>query len=81
MPPLKITTKKLCSLLKHFKQDSSGTVSLRTPYDDCEKSYALKRQFQSVFSPKSLERFSCLACLAKQNLQGLNDQRYNLSFE
>ena len=51
----KVSTKKMYSLLKHSKQDSSGVATLksdgRTLSDDCEKSNALNRQFQSVFSP------------------------------
>ena len=51
----KVKTKKMYSFLKHSKQDSSGVVPLksdgRTLFDDCDKSNALNRQFQSVFSP------------------------------
>ena len=70
------------SLLKHSKQDSSGAAPLksdgRTLSDDCEKSNALNRQFQSVFSPKSPER---LSSLAQRKLQVLNDQGCNLPFQ
>ena len=70
------------SLLKHSKQDSSGVAPLksdgRTLSDDCEKSNALNRQFQSVFSPKSPER---LSSLAHRKLQELNDQGCNLPFQ
>ena len=63
------------SLLKHSKQDSSGVAPLksdgRTLSDDCEKSNAINRQFQSVFSPKSPEH---LSSLAQWKLQELNDQ-------
>ena len=73
--PPKVNTKKMYSLLKHSKQDSSGEAPLksdrRTLSDDCEKSNALNRQFQSVFSLKSLER---LSSLAQRKLQELNDQ-------
>ena len=70
------------SLLKHSKQDLSGVAPLksdgRTLSDDCEKSNALNRQFQSVFSPKSPER---LSSLAHRKLQELNDQGCNLPFQ
>ena len=70
------------SLLKHSKQDSSGVAPLksdgRTLSDDCEKSNALNRQFQSVFSPKSPER---LSSLAQRKLQEVNDQGCNLPFQ
>ena len=46
--------------------------------DDCEKSNALNRQFQSVFSPKSPER---LSSLAQRKLQELNDQGCNFPFQ
>ena len=80
--PPKGNTKKMYSLLKHSKQDSSGVAPLksdgRTLSDDCEKSNALNRQFQSVFSPKSPER---LISLAQRKLQELNDQGCNLPFQ
>ena len=51
----KVNTKKMYSLLKHSKQDSSAVDPLksdgRTLSDDCEKSNALNRQFQS-FQPQ-----------------------------
>ena len=78
----KVNTKKMYSLLKHSKQDTSGVAPLksdgRTLSDDCEKSNALNRQFQSVFSPKSPER---LSSLAQRKLQELNDQGCNLPFQ
>ena len=81
-PPHKVNTKKMYSLLKHSKQDSSGVAPLksdgRTLSDDCEKLNALNRQFQSVFSPKSQE---CLSSLAERKLQELNDQGCNLPFQ
>ena len=43
-----------------------------------EKSNALNRQFQSVFSPKSPEH---LSYLAHRKLQELNDQGCNLPFQ
>ena len=80
--PLKVNTKNMYSLLKHSKQDSSSVAPLkldgRTLSDDCEKSNALNRQFQSVFSAKSQER---LSSLAHRKLQELNDQGCNLSFQ
>ena len=80
--PPKVNTKKMYSLLKHSKQDSSGVAPLKsdgmTLSDDCEKSNALNRQFQSVFSPKSPER---LSSLAQRKLQELNDQGCNLPFQ
>ena len=70
------------SLIKHSKQDSSGVAPLksdgRTPSDDCEKSNALNKQFQSVFIPQSPER---LNSLAPRKLQELNDQGFNLPFQ
>ena len=80
--PTKVNTKKMYSLLKHSKQDSSGVAPLksdrRTLSDDCEKSNDLNRQFQSVFSPKSPER---LSSLAQRKLQKLNDQGCKLPFQ
>ena len=80
--PPKMNTKKMYSLLKHSKQESSGVAPLkpdgRTLSDDCEKSNALNRQFQSVFSPKSPER---LSSSAHRKLQELNDQGCNLPFQ
>lgn len=80
--PPKVNTKKLYSLLKHSKQDSSGVAPLKsdgkTLSDDCEKSNALNRQFQSVFSPKSPER---LSSLAQRKLQELNDDGHSLPFK
>ena len=74
----KVNTKKMFSLLKHSKQDSSGVAPLKSDGrilpDDCEKSNALNRQFQSVFSPTSPER---LSSLAQRKLQELNDQGCN----
>ena len=80
--PPKVNNKKMYSLLKDSKQDSSGVAPLksdgRTLSDDCEKSNTLNRQFQSVFSPKSPER---LSSLAQRKLQELNDQGRNLPFQ
>ena len=54
--------KKMYSLLKHSKQDSSGVAPLksdgRTLSDDCEKSNALNRQLQSVFPDLTLKFLS-----------------------
>ena len=67
------------SLLKHSKQNSNGVAQLKSGLsDDCEKSNALNRQFQSVFSPKSPKR---LSSLAQRKLQELNDQGCNLLFQ
>ena len=78
----KVNTKKMYSLLKHSKQDSSGVAPLksdgRTLSDDCEKLNALNRQFQSLFSSKSPKR---LSSLAHRKLQELNDQGCNLPFQ
>ena len=64
--PSKVNTKKMYSLLKHSKQDSSSVAPLksdgRTLSDDCEKSNALNRHFQSVFSPKSPEGLAQRNC-------------------
>ena len=82
--PPKVNTKKMysVSVLKHSKQDSSGVAPLkwdgRTLSDNCEKSNALNRQFQSVFSQRSLQH---LSSLAQQKLQELNDQWCNLPFQ
>ena len=69
------------SVLKHSNK-TRGVAPLksegRTLSDVCEKSHALNRQFQSVFSPKSPER---LSSLAHWKLQELNDQGCNLPFQ
>ena len=79
--PSKVNTKKMYSVLKHSNK-THGVAPLksdgRTLSDDCEKSHALNRQFQSVFSPKSPER---LSSLAHWKLQELNDQGCNLPFQ
>ena len=63
--PPKMNTKKMYSLLKHSKQDSSGVAPLKSDgralSDGCEKSNALNGQFPSVFSPTSPEHLSSLA--------------------
>ena len=55
--PPKVKTKKLYSLLKHSKQDSSGIAALKasdkTDSADSNKANTLNGQFHSVFSPKS----------------------------
>ena len=55
--PPKVKTKKLYSLLKHSKQDSSGIAPLRkdiqTLLTETGKANAKNDQFQSVFSPKT----------------------------
>ena len=78
----KLNTKKLYSLLKHSKQDSSGVAPIKSDGQTLshkrDKANALNRQFQSVFSPKSPER---LSSLAQRKLQELNDQGRNLEFQ
>ena len=62
--PRKPNTKKLYSLIKHSKQDSSTLPPLKAnnkfSYDDKEKATTLNHQFQSVFSPKSPLKLSSL---------------------
>ena len=81
LPP-KVNTKKLYSLLKHSKQDSSGVAPIKsdgqTLSHERDKANALNRQLQSVFSPNSPER---LSSLAQRKLQELNDQGRNLEFQ
>ena len=76
--PPKVKTKKLYSLLKHSKQDSSGIASLKadnkTYTEDSEKANALNGQFHSVFSPKSP---ISLKQLAQRTLQDLHDSGLN----
>ena len=72
--PPKVKTKKLYSLLKHSKQDSSGIASLKannkTYTEDPDKANALNAQFNSVFSPKSP---ISLKQIAQRTLQDLHD--------
>ena len=74
--PPKVKTKKLYSLLKHSKQDSSGIASLKannkTYTEDPDKANVLNAQFQfnSVFSPKSPIN---LKQIAQRTLQDLHD--------
>ena len=53
--PPKVNTKKLYSLLKHSKQDSSGVAPIKsdgqTLSHERDKANALNRQFQSVLAP------------------------------
>ncbi len=67
--------KKLYSLLKHAKQDSSGVATLRKDYipheDDTAKASILNQQFQSVFSPKSP---LSLKSLCQMNIQDTIDK-------
>ena len=76
--PPKIKTKKLYSLLKHSKQDSSGIAALRadnkTYTEDPDKANALNAQFHSVFSPKSP---ITLKQLTQRTLQDLHDTGIN----
>ena len=73
-----MNTKKLYSLLKHSKQDSSGIASLKadnkTYTEDSEKANALNGQFHSVFNPKSP---ISLKQLAQRTLQDLHDSGLN----
>ena len=70
-PPM-VNNKKLYSLLKHSKQDSSGIASLkkdkRTFSVETDKTNILNTQFQSVFSPKSPVRRKSLAQRTLQDL-------------
>ena len=72
--PPKVKTKKLYSLLKHSKQDTSGIAVLKanakTYTADTDKANALNAQFHSVYSPKSL---ISLKQLAQKTLQDLQD--------
>ena len=79
--PPKVKTKKLYSLLKHSKQDSSGIASLKANNksytEDTDKANTLNGQFNSVFSPKipiSLKQ------LAQRTLQDLHDFGMNPPF-
>ena len=76
--PTKVNTKKLYSLLKHSKQDTSGISSLKTNGKtftaDVDKANTLNQQFHSVFSPKSP---SSLKALAQMTLQDIHDSRVN----
>ena len=69
-----VKTKRLYSLLKHSKQDSSGIAPLRkgdqTLLTETGKANALSDQFQSVFSPKTS---ISLKFLAQKSLQDLHD--------
>ena len=80
--PPKVKTKKLYSLLKHSKQDSSGIASLKandtTHTEDTDKANALNGQFNSVFRPKSP---ISLKQLAKRTLQDLHDSGMNPPFK
>ena len=55
--PTKVNTKKLYSLLKHSKQDTSGITALnahgQTFTSNADKANTLHQQFQSDFSPES----------------------------
>ena len=80
--PPKVKTKKLYSLLKHSKQDSSGVAPLRkdgqTLLTETEKANALNDQFQSVFSPKTP---ISLKSLAQKALQDLHDSGASPQFQ
>ena len=80
--PPKVKTKKLYSLLKHSKQDSSGIAPLRkdgqTLLTETAKANALNDQFQSVFSPKTP---ISLKSLAQKSLQDLHDSGASPQFQ
>ena len=80
--PPKVKTKKLHSLLKHSKQDTSGIASLKgngiTSSEDTDKANTLNSQFNSVFSPKSPVS---LKQLAQRTLQDLHDSGTNVPFK
>ena len=80
--PPKVKTKKLYSLLKHSKQDSSGIASLKandtTHTEDTDKANTLNGQFNSVFRPKSP---ISLKQLAQRTLQDLHDYGMNPPFK
>ena len=80
--PPKAKTKKLYSLLKHSKQDSSGIAPLRkdcqTLLTETAKANALNDQFQSVFSPKTP---ISLKSLAQKSLQDLHDSGASPPFQ
>ena len=80
--PPKVKTKKLCSLLKHSKQDSDGIASLKkdgqTVSTEMDKADTLNVQFQSVFSPKTQVS---LKSLAQKSLQDLHDPGVDLPFQ
>ena len=80
--PPKFKTKKLYSLLKHSKQDSSGIAPLRkdgqTLLTETAKANALNDQFQSVFSPKTP---ISLKSLAQKSLQDLYDSGASPPFQ
>ena len=80
--PPKVKTKKLYSLLKHSKQDSSGIAPLRkdgqTLLSETAKAKALNDQFQSLFSPKTP---ISLKSLAQKSLQDLHDSGASPPFQ
>lgn len=73
-PSQKVCTKKLYSLFKHSKQDSSGVSALKkdgvTHCDSKECSKIFNSQFHSVFSPKSP---LSLGAFCKMKIQDLLD--------
>ena len=80
--PPKVKTKKLYSLLKHSKQDSSGIAPLRkdgqTLLTEAAKANTLNDQFQSVFSPKTPVS---LKSISQKSLQDLHDSGANPPFQ
>ena len=80
--PPKVKTKKLYSLLKHFKHDSSGIAPLKkdakTHLAETGKANTLNDQFKPVYSPKTP---ISLKSLAQKSLQDLHDSGANKSFQ
>ena len=80
--PPEVKSKKLYSLLKHFKQDSSGIAPLKkdgqTLLTETGKAHASTDQFQSVFSPKTP---TILKSLAQKSLQDLHASGANPPFQ
>ena len=80
--PSKVKTKKLYSLLKHSKQDSSGIAPLKkdgqTLLSETAEANALNDQFHSVFSPKTP---ISLKSLAQKSLKDLQDSGVSPPFQ
>ena len=78
----KFKTKKLYSLLKHSKQDSTGIAPLKrdghTLITDTGKANTLNDHFQSVFIPKTP---TSLKSLAQKSLQDLHDSGVHQPFQ
>jgi hypothetical protein len=76
----KPNTRKLYSLIKYSKQETSAIPPLKYenkfPHDDVSKATALKRQFQPVFSPKSLLSLASLCKMNPKHNQSLPSMPY-----